>query len=287
MNSFEQQLSVRWRFNAGQGALIWQLMFTGSGDLIGQKRFVASRQARLFCIDPETGEVFSDDYQLMDSVHSVPAGEGWFTGLETTSRDLVYCHVYQRESPEHLGIWALDLRRTQVVWSRQDIIFAANLDHEFLVYRLSVFAGFPERHFMLIDPLSGETIRELGVDTLAVNAIRGEHVREDVRQQVILPEFVTDHMSVERLVLQKAGISDNARCECIMQGPLMIVAQHELIESSGLWLSTLTVFQDESALYADSMEEQVEKPCVNNFLIRGAQLYYIKNKEELVCVALS
>ena len=35
------------------------------------------------------------------------------------------------------------------------------------------------------------------------------------------------------------------------------------------------------------MEVSVEKPFLNNFLIRKENLYYLKNKEELVCVALS
>ena len=41
MKSPNKQLSLRWRYHAGPGALIWQLMFTETGDLIGQKRFAA------------------------------------------------------------------------------------------------------------------------------------------------------------------------------------------------------------------------------------------------------
>ena len=35
-----------------------------------------------------------------------------------------------------------------MVWSRPDIIFAANLDHELLVYQLSAFGGFPIARLM-------------------------------------------------------------------------------------------------------------------------------------------
>ena len=38
------------------------------------------------------------------------------------------------------------------VRSRLDIIFSDNINNEFLVYRLSAFGGFPERHYLLIDP---------------------------------------------------------------------------------------------------------------------------------------
>ena len=125
MKSTQKQLSLRWCYHAGHGALIWQLMFTETGDLIGQKRFTADRRALFFSIDILTGKVLCDDYLLMDHHHPVPAGDGWFVGLETTLGNLVYCYAYQSESPEHKGIWALDLRDNRVVWSRPDIVFAA------------------------------------------------------------------------------------------------------------------------------------------------------------------
>ncbi|MEI6847422.1 MAG: DUF4905 domain-containing protein [Chlorobiaceae bacterium] len=287
MKSLGKQLSLCWRYDAGESALIWQLMFTGTGDLIGQKRYVANRQALLFSIDSLTGQVLNDGYQVMSSVNPVSTGEDWFTGLETTSWDLVYCYAYQQHSPEHQGIWAVDLRNGREVWARRDIIFAANFDHEFLVYQLSVFAGLPERHFMFIDPATGETIRQLGSDSFSINAVRAQFVVEEERQQVILPEFVVDGMAVERLALQKAGVSDKARCECIVQGSLTFAALHEPNASSGLWCSSIKVWLDDHLVYTDSMEEHVDKPCLNNFLIRGSHFYYIKKKQELVCVAIS
>ena len=85
MKSPNKQLSLRWRYHAGPGALIWQLMFTETGDLIGQKRFAADRRALFFSIDITNGKVVCDDYLLMDHHQSLPAGDGWFTGLETTN----------------------------------------------------------------------------------------------------------------------------------------------------------------------------------------------------------
>jgi len=286
MKSKEEQLSVCWHFNAGHGALIWQLMFTETGDLIGHKRFAASRRSLFFCIDIVTGRVIRDDYLLMDHLHPVPAGEGWLVGLETTLGNLVYCYAYNSQSPEHKGIWAIDFRLDKVVWSRHDIVFAANLDHEFLVYQLSVFGGFPERHFLLINPFTGENTQTLGLESASVNAIRQEVVPEEERQQVILPCFVTDEMAEERMTLQRASISKTARCECIIRGPLTIVALHEQGKSD-LWHSYLNVWRMNSLVYEDSMAEGIEKPSLNNFLIRCDNLYYLKNKEELVCVALS
>lgn len=288
MKNKEEQLSVHWIFHAGCGAIVWQLMFTDTGDLVGQKRFIADRQALFFSIDTATGKVLSDNYLLMDHIHSVPAGDGWFTGLETTRLGFCYCYACQQQSPEHKGIWAIDFRSGRVVWSRPDIGFVANLGDEFLVSQSSVFGGFPDRKFFLVDSLTGENLSRPALDSPQLNDLRDGVVQEEARQNVILPDVVTEVMVVERQALQRVGISETVRCECIVKGTLTVAALHEQTEmSGGLWHSFLKVWHKDRLVYADSMETGVEKPCLNNFLIHSDHLYYIKNKGELICVALS
>ena len=282
----QEELSVRWQYGAGCGALVWQLMFTQTGDLIGQKRVAASRQALFFGIDTLTGKIFLDDYLFLDHIHSLSPAESWFIVLETTLGELVYCSACQPNSPERQGIWAVDFRNGNVVWSRPDLVFVANLESEFLVYKPSAFAGFPERHFLLIDPVTGADIRSSGLDTLDVNALRAEVVQEEVRQQVTLPEFVTEGMA-ERMVLQRVGVAETTRCECIVHGSLTVAVLHEPAQSPNLWDSSLKVWRSDCLVYEDTLEESVEKPGLNNFLIRSDSLYYLKAKEKLVCVALS
>jgi hypothetical protein len=283
----EDELSVCWRYNAGHEALIWQLMFTQTGNLVGQKRFAERRQALFFGIDTGSGKVFCDDFLFVNHLHPLSAAEGWFTGLETTLGDLAYCYAYQPYSPEHQGIWAVDFRSGREVWSRPDLVFVANLEDEFLVYKSVVFAGFPDRHFRLIDPFSGADIRLLGLNSLDVNAIRDVVVPEVVRQQVILPEFVMDGMTAERMALLRAGIAGTTRCECIVQGSLTVAALHEQSKFPDLWNSFLKIWRNDHLVYTDCLEEGVDKPSLNNFLIRNDKMYYVKGKEELVCIALS
>ncbi len=280
------ELAVRWRYHAGHGALVWQLMFTQAGHLVGQKRFAGSRQALFFCIDTLTGTVFCDDYLFVDHLQPLSATEGWFIVLETTLGDLVYCSACQPNSPEHQGIWAVDFRGGGVAWSRPDLVFVANLEEEFLACQLSSFAGFPERHFLLIDPVTGADTRLLGLDTLEVNALRGEVVQEEVRQQVTLPEFVTEGMAPERMALQRVGIGAATRAECIVHEDFTVAVLHEQHTLSGLWDSSLKVWRGDCLLYADTLEKGAEKPALNNFLLRSDALYYLKGREELFCVAL-
>jgi len=287
MKNKDDMFSVRWHYDAGRGAIVWQLMFTETGDLVGQKRFPADRRALFFCIDTVTGKVFCDDYLLMDHVYSVPAGDGWFTGLETISKDLAYCYACQPQSPEHKGIWAIDFRADKVVWARSDIGFIANLDNAFLVSQSSVFGGFPEQKFLLVDPCTGMNLDQSVLGSAQVNVLRENVLQEKVRQNVVLPEVVAEEMAEERLALQQIGIPETIRCECIMKGVLMVAALHEQRELSGAWDSFLKVWHMNRLVYTDCMAKDIGHPCMNNFLIHGDDLFYIRNREELVCVALS
>ncbi|MEI8032060.1 MAG: hypothetical protein WCH05_01740 [Chlorobiaceae bacterium] len=286
MKGHDTQLRAAWRYDAGPGGLIWQLMFTAKGDLVGQKRFPDTRRAVLFGIDVPSGRAFSDDYLLMDDLLPASPGEGWFTGMETTTADLVCCYGYRPQSPEHQGIWAVDLRRERVRWSRPELVFAAHLGSELLVYRTSVFAGFPERHFLSIDPETGADIRIIGDDGPAVNALRDEAMAEEQRQEILLSELVSDGTGAGRLRLCAVGVAESVLSECILQGELLVAALHEPAGSGGLWNSSIRVWRGEQLIYQDRMDAGASRPGLNNFLCRRGRLYYIAGKSQLVSVAL-
>ncbi|NTW83717.1 MAG: DUF4905 domain-containing protein [Chlorobiaceae bacterium] len=283
----KKKFQVLWRYHAGPGAVIWQMMFTGSGCLAGQKRFPESRRLLLFTIDTLTGALLADDCRLIDPLSSMPVGDGWFAGFEAANEKLVFCHAYQADSPEHKGIWAFDPASGSVVWGRPDIVFAANLGNELLVYRPSFFAGFPERHFFLVDPSTGSVQRELGIDNPEINDLRENTLTEEERQQVILPEFPGEDKRRALFLSAGSGIAAQAPCEYLEIGDVKVIALHEPGTVPDTWNSSLHIFNDGYEVYHETMASASGHPVVNNFLIRGDNLYYIKEKEELVCVSLS
>jgi hypothetical protein len=280
------RFSNRWSFHAGEGALIWQLVFPRTGDVVGQKLFQKSRRSLFFSLDSATGRVLFDDLPLIVADDSLNTGDGWVSGIETTACHLVYCYCYQRESPEHLGLWAIDSGSGDVVWVRRDVVFVANLEETFLVYTPSSFGGFPERHYLLLDPLAGTTVRTIGFDSMTANALRREMTPEEDRQGLLLPDFVSEGMADEIHALHRVGIDTPQHCECLLRGSLLVVARHQPSPISGRWNTLLNVWLDNVPVYEEMMEEDGEKPCLNNFLVRDSSLYYIKGKEELISVCL-
>lgn len=265
-----------WTWHGGEGAMIWQLMFTENDGLVtGLKRFPEEHRASLFCLAPESGEVLRDDFVLTDGEHDEPVGDGWMIGLETTHGHLLLCHAFQQGSPEHQGIWAVDPAAGVLAWSRPDLSYVGNLGDTFLVYKSRVFAGFPERDFWLIDPLNGREVEHIGTEPEHFNSLRNAAISEEERQGVLLPV---------------ADVDESGHLETIKYGSSTITVTHRMSAGAGTdsaWRSVLVITVGGRALYEDAMGNADAAPLFNSTLVWGKRLYYIKKREVLVSFPIS
>lgn len=279
----DEPVSRRWLYHGGSDALIWRLSFTCNGLLVGQKRCPETRRSLFFAIEEHSGRVVLDDYVLLLPDGTLPAGEGWFTGIETVSGNLVYLHAYQENSPEHLGLWAVDPETGGVVWSLAAVVYCGVLPDGLLVYIPSVFAGFPERRYLIIDPLTGGELRRPEAGSPEINALRERVVPEEWRQEIVLPEFAALGSPLHA-VLKGIGIAGPERCECIAAGNLVAAADHVHDPMSGGWRSVIRIWRDGRLLYEDVMSEKCARPALNSFLLHGRGLYYLKGESGLIAV---
>jgi hypothetical protein len=248
-------------------------MFPEGGIVAGLKRNPVSRTASLFCLEAESGRNISDDFvPVVAEGSDLPVGEGWMIGLETTHRGVLFCHAFQSGSPEHQGLWAVDLLSRRMVWGRPEAVFAANLGDALLVYRNRMFAGFPEREYWLIDPRNGEVIESLGTGHERPNLLRISAESEESRQGIVLPE---------------ARMSADGPVEVIEAGVVVAEGRHTPSLLPGAWSSTVRASVGGLTVHEATMAAASPAPLFNNFLIRGSMLYYIKENEELVGVMLS
>jgi hypothetical protein len=267
---------VMWSWHGGHGALIWQLMFSGDA-VMGIKRFPQERKAAFFCLESSTGRLLRDNFVLtFDNGESeTPVGDGWMIGLETVHSGLLFCHTYQSGSPEHQGIWAINLPEGHIVWSRPDLTYTANLGDAFLAYRSIVFAGFPERDYVLIDPLTGCEIEHLGTAHERPNQLRDAAQSEEERQRILLPDTAFD----------EAGHVEN-----INHGATSVTVCHRMeLGAEGVpgWVSTLSVSEGERLVHEDVMASGEPMPVFNSFLLKDDRLYYIREREFLVSFVVS
>uniref|UniRef100_Q3APR3 DUF4905 domain-containing protein n=1 Tax=Chlorobium chlorochromatii (strain CaD3) TaxID=340177 RepID=Q3APR3_CHLCH len=284
-----KQLALCWRYHAGNNALIWQIMFTESGLLVGQKRLVAEKKALFFALNETSGEVAVDDFVLMEHGEdsTIPAGEGWFTGIVTTRHALTYCYATAPESPEHLGMWAIDFREGKVVWSKAGASFVAHSKNAILAVATTFFAGFPERHFVLLEPTTGnEQPATLTIEQ--VNAIRAAAEPEEVRQGVMMPDLANELLlAAFPIITEHVGNKQLLCCELLTHGNWLIATLHYPSATPNCCDSYLAMWQGDTLRYHDYMEQAATRPLLNSVIVHNKHLFYIKAKNELCCLCLS
>lgn len=272
-----------WRHRFEPGRLVWQLAFAGQGVLLAVSRSAGSLHAAITALDPSSGRVLAADFRPEGTLEE--GGEG-FAGIESTSGDLVFCHAWFHQGPEHRGVWAVEAATARVVWSRPELTFAANLGDSLLVYRRTSFAGFPERYYLLLDPASGEVLAEPGSDAGEANRLRSNAPGDELLQGVLLPEPLALEDSRVRALQGLDKLAEGTVAECIAGEGFFALALHEPADGRASWHSSLLVRKAGELLHAASMGSGTPWPSLDNFLLHDGLLYYIERKEQLVCLSV-
>ncbi len=276
-------------YSAPEGWLIWKIMFLGNGNLVGELHRPGEAAASYVVLSAENGaQVMSDGIPGRD-VSSTEGACSGPTGLFTTGEHLFYMHGYSGEGPEHLGIWAVDPMKAHAVWQRPDLSLVCNLGQSLLAYKAGSFAGFPERYYYLLDPVSGEVLDTLGDDVQRVNALRAaapiEETRQAIELPVIYPQSVDGDLPDEAAgVLERLGRS--GLCEYIVHDNLLAAALHrpDADAPSPAFTTDIALWHSGRQIFSDRICEGNPAPCMNYFLLKGVSLYYMVQRKELAAI---
>lgn len=107
--------------------MVWRVVPTGSGKLIGESRDLQKKLARFFCVNLRTGEVLWEGKGF---------GEPWWIGIEAVREDTVLLHRFAHpDLPEHRGVIAVDVRTGSELWRNDEMTFAGVSDEGIIVRR--------------------------------------------------------------------------------------------------------------------------------------------------------
>jgi outer membrane protein assembly factor BamB len=134
-------LHKTWTYSAG--SYIWRVLPTSEGLFIGEERDPAARKASFFCLDAANGKVLW---------HHIPLGDGWWTGFAAAAQGVLLLHGYASpDLPQHLKIFAVDVRTGTPLWSNGSVTFAG-------VHRNEVHAATPTGELVVLDLKNGNPL---------------------------------------------------------------------------------------------------------------------------------
>jgi hypothetical protein len=265
---------------------IWRILFSSTGQIVGECREHQQKQATVFCLEEMTGAV---------RWHNVRLKEPWWIGIETVYRTTVLLHEFANPSmPEHRGIIALDLNSGRELWHNTELTF-------WFVYENWVYAykpQFEQRVGFKLALETGEPVEEYRDASSTLEALRRRAMEEqrNQEQEYHFPEQVEERAlepNIASLVrMELHGTVPQGAVEYIRQDPYLLMNYYTAARSSKLetpLLENRFVIYDigrRKKIFSELLSQEATAPTPDSFFIKSGTVFFIQNQNILTAVRL-
>jgi hypothetical protein len=249
-----------WTYSAG--SFIWRVLPTPEGLFIGEERDPAARQASFFCLDAANGKVLW---------HHIPLGDGWWTGFAAVAQGVLLLHGYASpDLPQHLKIFAVDVRTGTPLWSDGSVTFTG-------VHGNEVHAATPSGVPVVLDLKSGNPMPA----PRSAPAMDGPDESLQFPSPVDLGEAVPG--AKDLLEGEPSGPA-----ELLAAQGYLVVSYCLRAEAGSSFTQNLAVIDPRKpkVVFSDRLLANTAVPVPDTCFARDGMLYYIQERRHLVGVRL-
>jgi hypothetical protein len=273
-----RSLRPRWKYEAR--GIIWRVIPTASGKIVGEERDVSEKKARFFCLNQHTGEVFWEGLTLE---------EQWWIGIETVHQDLILFHGFSTpDLPGHKMIIAVDVLTGRTVWQNKEMTFVAALGE-------SVFASndtIQGRIYCVLDCRTGMVLRDVAEDDEEMRGAQHIPVFE-AANEILLPTPVSDSDPLTMAIAAHANVDATAGgSEALDWEDLVVLSYCEKTrESTDEQLNLRNIIKvvnktNGNVLFTEILDSNSSVHMSESFFIQHSVLYFVKGQNELTAVHL-
>ncbi len=274
--SARNKLTPAWRYRAS--GIVWRVVPTVSGKLIGETRDVQNKLASFFCLNLRTGEVLWEDARF---------GEPWWIGIEAVHNDTLLLHKFATpELPEHRALIAVDVLTGSELWRNEGIRFDRLESEAIAVTRTQAFGGEQLR----LDYRTGEVVEEsrpaeVDRDTLvdAQPEIDLPSPRYELEGDDLTNTLLRQHCDMAKVVYP---------VDCIDLDALLVCSIHEKISASTderpCMMNTLLVVDKGSGdlRFREVINKQAWAVVPDAFFVWEGMLIYVHERATLTAMDL-
>lgn len=238
---------------------IWRIEIDEiSNTLVAEIRNSADKQVSFASISLADGHVYFKNF-------SMP--ERWLTGIETAFNGVMLLHNYQSEaSPAHKGLVAIDVTSGEMLWSNYTLAF----DHLSVEGPIVYDVHIHPRKLFLADIKTGATKR-----------IFEPSVYQELKNNIVIPDLKSSEwLATGALPVHPYGES----IHCLDYTHFRIVSLHAL--KGGVLMQLIFIMDGSHIVYQDMLNTGIQKFQPESFIMHNNRLIYIKNKSELLVLAL-
>ena len=277
-----ERLDTDWKYIAN--GLIWRLLFTESGRVVGECRNQDKKTVSFFCLDEESGNPLWQDLNLEES---------WWVGIEAVLDDTVLFHSYASpDMPEHRGIRAYDTRTGILRWRNDDATFWFGFGDRVFAYR----DLFEKRVGYEIGLQTGELKATFDESLQELHALRREAIDSQPASEVTPPEILTDNAldpSMLALVNRTArGKKIAGSVEYVKQNDVLAFNYHILARTPAVQSQSfenhLFVYRlpQGTCVFSDIIGRDLKAHVPDSFFVRRSRLFFVKDQHTLTALRL-
>jgi hypothetical protein len=279
------RIKPSWTYKAhGKDSVIWKLLISPAGILTGEERNIETNSAEMFALNTISGDV------LWRGIETV---EKWWFGSELASRHSLYLHTFfTPDMPEARGIISLDIETGKERWRQPDftLLFEANER----VYAEN--ARRKGKEILKLDLLSGEILEALERNPATISTLRDLAEVNDESNIYPTPLYPESELyeAISGMMQSALDVTDvRGSIDFAEMGAYLIFSYHQRITTPeaalrNLLVNELKVLDRESGeiVYSDTLNAETPFPVPDNFFINRGTLIYVKEKQQVVGVAL-
>lgn len=266
-------------FSFNQGRNIWRIVLTDLDQIVIEERDVQKKEVYFSCIDRVSGKFFWKDKTFLD--------EKFWIGIEGTNSKYLILHQFEKpDMPNHKKIINVDLNSGEVLWVNEDLTFY-DLDEN---YVYGYIPQFEKNEFFRLAIEDGDIISELGSEEEArpiLNSIKEKDYSRywftETLNNLPVNEQISNYIS--KFLTNNLYLTF---CEFIDRTNYLVFNVYDKIEPRSL-INRLIVFDktEEKPILIETLNQATPAPIPDSFFMYDDDLYFIKDKMELVAYRLN
>lgn len=266
-------------FSFNQGRNIWRIILTDLNQIVIEERDIQNKEVFFSCINRITGEFYWKDKSFLN--------EKFWIGIEATKSRYLVLHQFEKpDMPNHKKIINVDLITGEILWVNDDLTYY-DMDEDF-IYGFA--PKFEDKEFYQLSIEDGTIKNNLGNEEQSKPVLNS--ISEKDYSRYTFTEMMSESTSsneVKELATKIIGENFYFNfCEYIDKGNILIFNYYDKIAPQSL-INRLVIYDksEEKPILIETLNSSTPAPLPDSFFMYDDDLYFVKDKIELVAYRLN
>lgn len=265
-------------FSFNQGRNIWRIILTDLDQIVIEERDIQNKEVFFSCVDRITGEFYWKDKFFLN--------EKFWIGIEGTRSKYLILHQFEKpDMPIHKKIINVDLMTGEILWVNNDLTFY-DMDEEFIY---GYETKFEDKEFYQLSIENGAILYNLGNEEQSRKILNSIPEKDYSRYTFTELFNDTSHINLKEIATRIIGNNSYFFLSEFIDGENFLILNHYDKISPQSLINRLIVYDKNSCkpVLIETLNESTPAPVPDSFFMYDDDLYFIKNKNELVGYRLS